>query len=64
MTVILLCVLVVPLWLAIGTIVSNADQIAGWVRSLSSFEVPPLRPGFAVFRFSATTWWLRGKSSR
>jgi len=41
MTVILLCVLVVPLWLAIGTIVSNADQIAGWVKSLSSFEVPP-----------------------
>lgn len=41
MTVVLLCVLVVPLWLAIGTIVSNADQIAGWVKSLSSFEVPP-----------------------
>jgi predicted PurR-regulated permease PerM len=41
MTVFLLCVLVVPLWLAIGTIVSNADQIAGWVKSLSSFEVPP-----------------------
>jgi predicted PurR-regulated permease PerM len=31
----------VPLWLAIGTIVSNADQIAGWVKSLSTFEVPP-----------------------
>jgi predicted PurR-regulated permease PerM len=41
MTVVLLCVLVVPLWLAIGTIVSNADQIAGWVKSLASFEVPP-----------------------
>jgi predicted PurR-regulated permease PerM len=41
MTVVLLCLLVVPLSLAIGTIVSNADQIAGWVRSLSSFEVPP-----------------------
>ncbi|RPJ21687.1 MAG: AI-2E family transporter YdiK [Desulfobacteraceae bacterium] len=41
MTVVLLCVLVVPLWLAIGTIVSNADQIAGWLKSLSSFEVPP-----------------------
>jgi hypothetical protein len=41
MTVVLLCVLVVPLWLAIGTIVSNADQIAGWVKSLSAFEVPP-----------------------
>jgi len=41
MTVVLLCVLVVPLWLAIGTIVSNADQIAAWVKSLSAFEVPP-----------------------
>jgi predicted PurR-regulated permease PerM len=41
MTVVLLCVLVVPLWLAIGTIVSNADRIGGWVKSLSNFEVPP-----------------------
>jgi len=41
MTVVLLCFLVVPLWLAISTIVSNADQIAGWARSLSTFEVPP-----------------------
>jgi len=41
MTVILLCVLVVPLWLAIGTIVSNTDQIVSWVRGLSSYEVPP-----------------------
>ncbi len=41
MTVVLLCVLVIPLWLAIGTIVSNTDQIAAWVRSLSTFEIPP-----------------------
>jgi predicted PurR-regulated permease PerM len=41
MTVVLLCILVIPLWLAIGTIVSNADQITGWVRALSTFEVPP-----------------------
>ena len=41
MTVILLCVLVVPLTLAIGTIISNADQIAGWAKSLAGFEVPP-----------------------
>jgi predicted PurR-regulated permease PerM len=41
MTVVLLCVLVVPLWLAIGTIVSNADRLAGWARSLSAFQVPP-----------------------
>jgi predicted PurR-regulated permease PerM len=41
MTLILLCVLLVPLWLAIDTIVSNADFIAGWVKSLSTFEIPP-----------------------
>lgn len=41
MTMVLLCVLVIPLWLAIGTIVSNADQIAGWVKSLATFEMPP-----------------------
>ncbi len=44
MTVVLLCVLVVPLWLAIGTIVSNADRIAGWVKSLATLQVstPPV----------------------
>jgi predicted PurR-regulated permease PerM len=41
MTLVLLCILVVPLWLAIGTIVSNAEWIAGWVKSLSTFELPP-----------------------
>jgi hypothetical protein len=41
MTVVLLCVLVLPLWLAIGTIVSNGERIVGWVKSLSSFELPP-----------------------
>jgi predicted PurR-regulated permease PerM len=37
----LLCVLVVPLWMAIGTIVTNADRIVSWVRSLATFELPP-----------------------
>ncbi|MGV8072940.1 MAG: AI-2E family transporter YdiK [Syntrophobacteraceae bacterium] len=41
MTLVLLCVLVVPLWLAIDTIVSNSDRIGGWVKALSNFEVPP-----------------------
>jgi predicted PurR-regulated permease PerM len=41
MTVVLLCLLVVPLWLAIGTIVSHADSIAAWVKSLATFELPP-----------------------
>jgi predicted PurR-regulated permease PerM len=41
MAVILLCFLVVPLWLAISTIVSNADFMAGSIKSLSTLEVPP-----------------------
>jgi predicted PurR-regulated permease PerM len=40
MTVLLLCVLVVPLTFAIGTIVSNVDDIVIWVKSLASFKVP------------------------
>lgn len=40
MTVLLLCVLIVPLIFAIGTIVSNVDEIAAWTRSLSAFETP------------------------
>jgi predicted PurR-regulated permease PerM len=42
MTVVLLCVLVVPLSLAIGTIVSSAEEIAGWTKSLAKFRMPPL----------------------
>jgi predicted PurR-regulated permease PerM len=34
-------VLVIPLSLATGSIISNADQIAIWVRWLMSFELPP-----------------------
>lgn len=41
MTLLLLLVLVVPLWLAIGTIVEKADFIAAWVKSLATFTVPP-----------------------
>ena len=41
MTLALLLVLVVPLSLAIGTIVSNADKIADWAKSLATFKVPP-----------------------
>jgi predicted PurR-regulated permease PerM len=40
LTVLLLCVLVVPLTLAIGTIVSNVDDIAAGVRSLAAFRMP------------------------
>jgi len=41
MTVVLLCLLVVPLWLSIDTIVSNEHRITNFVKSLSTFEVPP-----------------------
>jgi predicted PurR-regulated permease PerM len=40
MTLLLLCVLVVPLTFAIGTIVSNVDEIVAWVKSLASFKAP------------------------
>jgi predicted PurR-regulated permease PerM len=40
MTLLLLCVLVVPLIFAIGAIVSNVDEIVVWVKSLASFKTP------------------------
>jgi predicted PurR-regulated permease PerM len=40
MTGILLLVLVVPLALAIGTIVSNADVITGWAGALTTLQLP------------------------
>jgi predicted PurR-regulated permease PerM len=40
MTVALFLVLVVPLSLAIGTIVSNADDIADWAKAASEFKLP------------------------
>lgn len=41
MTLLLLMVLIVPLSLAIGTIVDNTDRIMAWSRSLQSLTVPP-----------------------
>jgi predicted PurR-regulated permease PerM len=41
MTLLLLCVLVVPLTFAVGAIVSNVDDIAIWARDLASFKLPP-----------------------
>jgi hypothetical protein len=34
-------VLIVPLALAVTTIVDNADRIAGWVTSLATLKLPP-----------------------
>jgi predicted PurR-regulated permease PerM len=42
MTVILLLVLVIPLSLAIFSIIDSADEIATRVKSLSTFSVPPM----------------------
>jgi predicted PurR-regulated permease PerM len=41
MTLLLLCVLVVPLTFAVGAIVSNVDDIAIWAKDLASFRLPP-----------------------
>ena len=41
MTTIMLLLLVVPLTIAILTIVENSDTIVAWVQSLASFTVPP-----------------------
>ena len=42
MTLLLLCILVVPLTLGVGTIVSNIDDIAAWAKSLAAFKMPSL----------------------
>jgi predicted PurR-regulated permease PerM len=41
MTVALLLVLLLPLSLAVSSIVENADQIAAWAKSIAAFEMPP-----------------------
>ena len=41
MTIVIFCVFIVPLGLAINAIVSHADQIAGWVKALATFKIPP-----------------------
>ena len=41
MTLLLLLVLFVPLLAAIGSVITYADLIAGWAKSLTSFNVPP-----------------------
>ncbi len=48
MTLALLLLFVVPLLLAIGTIVANAEQIAGWVRALSVWRLPDQAPAWLM----------------
>jgi predicted PurR-regulated permease PerM len=54
MTLLLLCVLVVPLTFAIGTIVSNVDEMVAWVKSLASFKTPPPPEWLADLPFIGT----------
>jgi len=42
MTVILLLVLVIPLTIAIFAIIGSADKITDWIKSLSTFTIPPM----------------------
>jgi predicted PurR-regulated permease PerM len=41
MTLLLLLVVIVPLWLAVATVVDNVDEIAELVRTVLSMKVPP-----------------------
>jgi predicted PurR-regulated permease PerM len=62
MTLLLLCVLVVPLTFAIGTIVSNVDEMVAWVKSLASFKTPPPPEWLANLPFfgtKAVEFWER-----
>lgn len=40
MTLLLLCILVVPLTFAVGAIVTNVDDIVAWTKSLAVIEIP------------------------
>ena len=42
MTIVLLLVFIIPLALAIASIVERADEIVGWAQSLATFALPPL----------------------
>jgi predicted PurR-regulated permease PerM len=44
MTLALLSILVLPLSLALGTILANAETIVGWAKSLATFKMPPPPP--------------------
>jgi predicted PurR-regulated permease PerM len=58
----LLLALVLPLSLAVISIVSNADEIAAWARSLASFKLPPPPEWlgrYPVFGEAALKTWER-----
>lgn len=60
MTLILLLTFVIPFMLAIETIVSHADTIIAWVKSLATFELPPAPAwvaGLPLVGAKAATLW-------
>jgi predicted PurR-regulated permease PerM len=60
MTLVLLLVLVVPLYVAITTIVENADRIAGWSKALATLSIPQppsWLQGIPLIGAKATTRW-------
>jgi predicted PurR-regulated permease PerM len=66
MTLLLLCILVVPLTFAIGTIVANVDDIVEWIKSLSSFRTPPAPEWLADLPFigiKLVELWERGAAA-
>ena len=41
MTLVMLAIILVPVAIAVATLIDRADEIAGWTKSLSHFSVPP-----------------------
>src|SRR5438105_542342 len=66
MTIALLLIFVLPFWLAIATITQHFDRIAGWVTSLSSFQLPPpphWLAGLPFFGEQAASFWANAAVS-
>ena len=53
MTLFMLLLFMVPVALAIGTIVQNSDHIVEWAKSIANFQVPPPPTGLPVCHLSA-----------
>lgn len=66
MTLILLLLFVVPMTLAIGTIVQNSDQIVEWTKSIANFHIPAPPAWIAHLPFvgdKAATEWQQAADS-
>jgi len=67
MTVAMLAIILVPIGIAVTTLVDRADEIAAWTKSLAGFSVPPL-PGWVselpLVGKRIATWWQGLASKR